>query len=116
MADTSLTVRPLGSAIVLGLTGRVTLKDLPALRGEVEKCLSQTGGHTFVFDCSAVRSVDSTFLGFLVSLFKTLRGAGRGLVLANLPAEAREALRVTGLTQIFTIHDTLDQALQSLKG
>ncbi|NUP90802.1 MAG: STAS domain-containing protein [Candidatus Sumerlaeia bacterium] len=111
MSAATLHTRAAGPATVLTLDGKVRAQDLPGLKSTVERAAAMPGGCLIVLDCSALRSIDSTAIGFLISSFKAVCAGGRDFAIANLGPEALEALRVTGLSAILPIHDTLDAAL-----
>ncbi len=73
--------------------------------------LSDAGYTDFVVDLTAVSFIDSTGLGVLVGAVKTLRDSGGHLVLVVDQPQVLRMLRITGLTEVFAIHPTVDSAL-----
>ena len=63
-----------------------------------------------VVDLETVEYLSSAGLGRLVALLKKAMAGGGKIHLANLQSEIRELFDVMRLTQIFTIHDTVDSA------
>ncbi|MCX7607340.1 MAG: STAS domain-containing protein [Bacteroidia bacterium] len=73
------------------------------------------GGHKrFVLDLSAVRNVNSSGLGSLITLFSRTRSAGGDFILAAVPINVRNLLHITRLDTVFSIKETVAEALQSL--
>jgi anti-sigma B factor antagonist len=68
-----------------------------------------------VLDLSIVEYMSSAGLGRLVACLKKARKGGGDLILARVRAEILELLELMKLTQIFTICDTVEQAVEALK-
>ena len=66
-----------------------------------------------VVDLTGVTFMDSTGLGVLVGALKKVRGYGGRLQLVIDQEKVIKVFRITALTQVFTIHETLDAALAS---
>jgi len=64
-----------------------------------------------VLNLEEVRMVDSNGIGTLVSLLSTSRGHGE-LKLAALGQKMQDALKVTKLTELFSIVPTVEQAIE----
>lgn len=69
----------------------------------------------FVLDLGQVDFIDSSGLGAVVAAMKQLR-AGQTLELAALQPIVEKVFRLTRMNTIFTIHDTVDQALAPDQG
>ena len=66
-----------------------------------------------VLDCSAINFIDSSCLGTLVSVVKTLRTQNGDIKLALLTDDVRSIFQITRLDKVFAIFDTLDEAVAS---
>lgn len=77
--------------------------------------LLDAGQKKFILDLSAVRNVNSSGLGSLITLFSRTRSAGGDLILASVPANVRNLLHITRLDTVFTIKEKVEEALESLK-
>ena len=64
-----------------------------------------------VLNVSNISFIDSTGLGFLVSLHKSLSAAGHRMVICEPTDQARMLFELTRLNQIFDILDTETAAL-----
>ncbi|MCS7297378.1 MAG: STAS domain-containing protein [Bacteroidia bacterium] len=73
------------------------------------------GQKHFILDLSAVRNVNSSGLGSLITLFSRTRSAGGEFILAAVPANVRSLLHITRLDTVFPIRDTLQDALQAIQ-
>jgi anti-anti-sigma factor len=96
--------------VVVRLAGELDLYN----SGEVGATLTQVAGEAperVVIDLGEVSFVDSTALGTLVEARKHVQN-GR-LLLASPGPEVRRALEVSGLLELFAVHDSLEDALSS---
>jgi anti-sigma B factor antagonist len=68
----------------------------------------------FVLDLSGVEFIDSTGLGVMTAFLRRLKGLGGNLVLAELQKDVKPIFEITGLKRLFTIADTVEEALRKL--
>ncbi len=69
-------------------------------------------GHVdLVVNLTEVRFMDSTGLGLLVGVLKRVRGLDGRLQLVIDSERLLKVFRITALTQVFTIRETVDEAL-----
>ena len=88
---------------VLRLKGRfVTGKDAGYLRDKSEE-LKQSGCGAAVADFTGVPYLDSTGIGFVVSLYTSMKNSGGGFAIYNLNRRVREVLDITRLSEIIPI-------------
>ena len=69
-----------------------------------------------IVDLQEVPFIDSSGLAALVSGLKTLGGESSNLKLAAPQSQARLLFELTMFDRVFEIHDTVDDALNSLAG
>lgn len=109
--DVSVTSRANGDRTVVAVTGEIDVYTAPVLREELASLIDSQ--HTdLVVDLTAVRFMDSTGLGVLVGALKKVRTLGGELQLVIDQDKILKVFRITALTQVFTIHSSLDEALQ----
>jgi anti-sigma B factor antagonist len=91
--------------------GEVDVATTPALRAELTSIPEDTA--KVVVDLSEVTFLDSTGLGVLIAAMKRLRDSATGgrLDLVVTRPHIHKVLEVTGLTTVFGIYATLDEAL-----
>ncbi|MBM9504958.1 STAS domain-containing protein [Actinacidiphila acididurans] len=71
------------------------------------------GGATrLVIDCSQLEFCDSTGLNVLLSARLRVDALGGAVHLAAMRPSVARVFEITGAETVFTLHDTLDQALQ----
>ena len=94
---------------VLAVRGEVDVSTAPELRERL-LALAERGTTTAVVDLCEVSFVDSTALGVLVSGVKRLRSGGGDLRLVVTEPHISKVFEITGLTEVFRISPTLDEA------
>lgn len=108
--DVTVTSRADGDRTVVDVTGEIDVYTAPALREELTNLIDAE--HTdLVVDLTGVSFMDSTGLGVLVGALKKVRTIGGDLRLVIDSEKILKVFRITALTQVFTIHSTLDEAL-----
>lgn len=68
-----------------------------------------------IIDISGVRYMNSSGIGVLITILTKLRNKDGEVVLINPSEQVKKLLLITKLNNIFTIFDTKEEALESLK-
>lgn len=108
--ELSLNHRKVGDKTVLEVAGEVDVYTAPKLREKLVELVGE-GHHHLVVDMTGVEFLDSTGLGVLVGGLKRVRGHDGSLALVCTAERILKIFRITGLTKVFPIHDSLDEAL-----
>lgn len=108
--DVSVTSRANGDRTVVDVTGEIDVYTAPALREELASLIDNENTDLIV-DLTSVSFMDSTGLGVLVGALKKVRTLGGDLRLVIDQEKILKVFRITALTQVFTIHSSLDEAL-----
>ena len=95
---------------VVHVTGEIDLRTAPELRERLAVLLDE-GAEQLVLDLDDVRFIDSTALSVLVGAHKRLVRRGAVLHLVSNGRQVVRVLAVTGLSRVFAVHDSLDDAL-----
>jgi anti-sigma B factor antagonist len=98
---------------VVAVTGEVDVYSAPALKESLTELL-QSGVKTVVVDLSGVAFLDSTGLGALVEARAATTEAGGTLPLVCSHERILKLFTITGLDGVFSIHPTVDEAVESL--
>jgi anti-anti-sigma factor len=82
---------------------------------QVDTFLRRTFGpfffrRTLLLDMAEVTMLDSTFVGYLVSLAGRVRQAGFDLVLTRPAGQARRTLTLVGMPNLVPVYDSLEEA------
>jgi anti-sigma B factor antagonist len=104
-----LGVDAVGSARVVRLGGELDLYNAHQVRTALTDACAD-GPERLVVDLTDVDFIDSTALGVLIETRTKLENRG-GLMLAAPGLETRRALQISGLDRLFTVHDTVPEAL-----
>lgn len=108
--EVSVTSRRVGDRTVVQVAGEIDVYTAPALREELA-AQQEVGPVHLVVDLTDVPFMDSTGLGVLVGALKRARTTGGDLRLVIDQEKVLKVFRITALTQVFQIHETLDEAL-----
>lgn len=108
--DLSVTSREQGGRTVVVVGGEIDVYTAPVLRERLNELVSD-GHHQLVVDMEGVDFLDSTGLGVLVGGLKKVRQHEGSLHLVCTQEKILKVFRITGLTKVFPIHDTVDAAL-----
>jgi anti-sigma B factor antagonist len=96
----TFTTRKQGDTIVVGADGPVVVANRQELKQRVLDELER-GERKFVIDFSQTGYIDSSGLGVLVTLSRTIREQGGDLRLANLNDDLRRLFELTKLDSLF---------------
>lgn len=98
---------------VVCAAGEIDVATAPPLRDRLQS-LTAMGKSTVVVDLLGVSFLDSTALGVLVGALKRCRESGGDLPLVITEPRILKVFEITGLTDVFPIHATVDEAVRSV--
>ena len=104
-----LGVDTVGTARVVRLGGELDLYNAAQVRSALADACAQAP-ERIVVDLGQVEFIDSTALGILIETRTKLENRD-GFLLAAPGLETRRALQISGLDKLFTVHDTVPEAL-----
>jgi anti-sigma B factor antagonist len=108
--DLSLTTRQEGDHTVVVVGGEIDVYTAPKLREQLIDLVS-AGHYHLVVDMEGVEFLDSTGLGVLVGGLKRVRAHDGSLRLVCTQERILKIFRITGLTKVFPIHASIEEAL-----
>jgi anti-sigma B factor antagonist len=108
--DLSLATRTQGDRTVVAVTGEIDVYTAPKLREQIVALVDE-GQYHLVIDMSGVEFLDSTGLGVLVGGLKRVRAHDGSLALVCDEERILKIFRITGLTKVFPIFPTVDEAV-----
>ena len=100
---------------VIDVQGEIDMYTAPRLR-ELLIDLVSKGDYQLVVNLGKVGFLDSTGLGVLVGGLRRVRVYDGSLDLVCTREQILRIFRVTGLTEVFGIYETADQAIAARKG
>ena len=95
---------------VIGVQGEIDIYTAPRLRELLIDLVSQ-GSYQLVVSLDEVGFLDSAGLGVLVGGLKRVRQHDGSLHLVCAQDRVLKVFRITGLTKVFAIHDSVEEAL-----
>ena len=112
--DLTITTREAEGRTVVSVAGEIDVYTAPRLREEITELVA-AGTYDIVIDMSEVEFLDSTGLGVLVGGLKRVRAHDGSLDLVCTQERILKIFRITGLTKVFGIHETVDEAIAAKK-
>ena len=106
----SIKVDRRGDAAVVSLAGSCTM-DVAGKLGECVKGLASEELRLLVLELSALDFIESTGLGSIVAGYLRIRRHRGEIRMVSPPPPILHLLEITRLTQLFTIHKTVEDAL-----
>ena len=100
---------------VIDVQGEIDMYTAPRLR-ELLIDLVSKGSYQLVVNLDEVGFLDSTGLGVLVGGLRRVRAHDGSLDLVCTQQRILKILKITGLTEVFGIYETVDQAIAATKG
>ena len=100
---------------VIDVQGEIDMYTAPRLR-ELLIDLVGKGSYQLVVNLGKVGFLDSTGLGVLVGGLKRVRAHDGSLDLVCTQPRILKILKITGLTEVFGIYETVDQAIAAASG
>ena len=110
--DLDLNVHKEGDHAVLEVGGEIDVYTAPKLREKLIELVSE-GSYHIVVDLEKVDFLDSTGLGVLVGGLKRVRNHEGTLQLVCTQEKILKIFRITGLTKVFPIHSSVDEAVNA---
>jgi anti-sigma B factor antagonist len=108
--DLGFTTEEHGPVVVLSVRGEVDVATAPQLRERLVDLVA-SGHPQIVLDLSEVGFLDSTGLGVIVGCLKRARANDGDITLVCSHRPILKVLEITGLTAVFGLHDTVEEAL-----
>ena len=97
---------------VIEVSGEIDVYTAPRLR-EALISLVEAGNYRLIVDMEGVEFLDSTGLGVLVGGLKRVRAHDGGIDLVCTQGRILRIFRITGLSKVFDIYDSVDDAVAS---
>lgn len=94
---------------VVDVKGEIDVYTAPKLREKLIELVSE-GSYDVVVNLEGVDFLDSTGLGVLVGALKRVKAHDGSLALVCTQDKILKIFKITGLTKVFPIHDSVDEA------
>jgi anti-sigma B factor antagonist len=110
--DLTLSTRSEGDRTVVEVGGEIDVYTAPKLREQLVDLVAD-GKYDLVVDMERVDFLDSTGLGVLVGGLKRVRAHDGSLRLVCTQERILKIFRITGLTKVFPIHSSVQEAVSA---
>jgi anti-sigma B factor antagonist len=110
--ELGLDVRQVESFSVVDVKGEIDVYTAPKLREKLIELVSE-GSHHVVVNLEGVDFLDSTGLGVLVGALKRVKAHEGSLALVCTQDKILKIFKITGLTKVFPIHGSVEEATSS---
>ncbi|MCC9307547.1 STAS domain-containing protein [Kitasatospora sp. RB6PN24] len=110
--DLTLSTETVGDRTVVRVGGEIDVYTAPKLREQLVELVND-GSYHLVVDMEGVDFLDSTGLGVLVGGLKRVRAHEGSLRLVCTQERILKIFRITGLTKVFPIHTSIEDAVQA---
>jgi anti-sigma B factor antagonist len=110
--DLSLSTRTQGDRTVVEVGGEIDVYTAPKLREQLVELVND-GKYHLIVNMERVDFLDSTGLGVLVGGLKRVRAHDGSLRLVCTQERILKIFRITGLTKVFPIHSTVEEAVEA---
>ena len=112
--DLKLETRDENDRTIVKVGGEIDVYTAPKLREQLVELVG-AGKYHLIVDMEDVDFLDSTGLGVLVGGLKRVRAHDGSLDLVCTQERILKIFRITGLTKVFGIHETVDAAIAAKK-
>ncbi|NLN78159.1 MAG: STAS domain-containing protein [Armatimonadetes bacterium] len=99
---------------ILDAAGEIDVYTAPQFKEAINTILA-TGQKHLIVDMSRITYMDSSGFGALLSATRRLRPEGGTINMVNVSPAIDRILKITRLSSVFALHDSLDEAIQSAK-
>lgn len=110
--ELGIDVSKVDSHAVVAVAGEIDVYTAPKLREKLIELVSE-GTYDVVVDLEKVDFLDSTGLGVLVGALKRVKAHDGSLALVCTQDKILKIFKITGLTKVFPIHSSVDEATTS---
>jgi anti-sigma B factor antagonist len=107
--ELGIDVRRVDSRAVVDVKGEIDVYTAPKLREKLIELVSE-GSYDVVVNLEGVDFLDSTGLGVLVGALKRVKAHDGSFALVCTQDKILKIFKITGLTKVFPIHDSVEQA------
>ena len=102
-----------GATLVATFAGDIDLETSPKVRKVLLDCVGRS--LSVLVDLGQVAYIDSSGVAALVESLQTARKRGGRFALSGISDGARRVLQLARLDRVFTIYETIDQAVADAK-
>ena len=102
--------------MIILISGEIDHHTSIELRRQTESALAQMGGRNIIFGFEEVTFMDSSGIGMMIGRYKQLQALQGRIAIACANEKIAEIIRLSGLTKLLPVFDTIEEALQYTEG
>lgn len=106
-------IREESGVVIVALMGDVDLQHSPDARKILLQCVEKK--RPILVDLSGVDYIDSSGVASLVECLQSARRVGSAMALVSVSDGARRVLQLARLDRVFTICETIEDALEKIR-
>lgn len=110
--ELGIAVKRIDSYSLVDVQGEIDVYTAPKLREKLIELVAE-GSYDIVVNLEGVDFLDSTGLGVLVGALKRVKANDGSLSLVCTQDKILKIFKITGLTKVFPIHGSVDEATSS---
>lgn len=99
---------------IITIDGNIALEGVGEVKSYVKPFLQDGAVKAILINFERVEFIDSSGIGLIVSIYKTLQQRQAKLLLCHLSKKNNEIFNMTRLDKILSIHPTQEDAISSL--
>ncbi len=104
-----------GDIFIFSFSGNLILSELEEVRKLVKTTIENENANKVIFDMKDVDFIDSAGIGFIVSVYKSLKSKNGKFALSGLKKKPKEVFSLTRLDKIIKIYDDIETAKKEFK-
>ncbi|MFW6269957.1 MAG: STAS domain-containing protein [Bacillota bacterium] len=112
MSDNAVTLIQEKEIDILKPEGEIVFANSHTLKEKTKSIIEENDINELILDLDAISYLDSSGVGFIISLLKFLREKKGKLVITNLNSKVRRVCELTKLNEIINIYESNEKAVK----
>ncbi|MGM0410193.1 MAG: STAS domain-containing protein [Bacillota bacterium] len=100
---------------ILKYDGEITFDNSNPLKEEAKEKISKTDYKKLIINLENVAYIDSSGIGFILSIFKFMRERSGNLIIVNANEKIKQGFEITKISDIIKIFDNLEEGFDYLR-
>lgn len=102
--------------LIINLEGELDHHHAKEVRDYIDRILEDESIRHLLLDLSRLRFMDSSGIGVFIGRYKIISKRGGQVCLANINQQLDKILELSGLYRILKVYDTVDKAIDGIRG
>ena len=100
---------------IIAPEGEIVFENSNPLKEETKTKIKREDIENLIIDLSSVSYLDSSGIGYIISIFKFMRQREGEMVITNLNSKVKRVCELTKLNDIIGIYESVEEAKNNLK-